>query len=94
MNRLIPKMVNVIPYLEEACKKGVSRGLIVKTEAFPFCILGNCKEMAVELERDLKGSSNSRIKHKKCIKCSYFDQCEGVWRGYLDLFGWREMGAI
>ncbi|MCX6743621.1 MAG: radical SAM protein, partial [Candidatus Parcubacteria bacterium] len=31
-----------------------------------------------------------KIKHEKCQECVCNNSCEGVWRDYINLFGWKE----
>lgn len=31
-----------------------------------------------------------KTKHLKCKDCEYNNRCEGVWKGYIKVFGWSE----
>ena len=31
-----------------------------------------------------------KIKHEKCTQCEFDKFCEGVWRDYIDIYGWEE----
>lgn len=48
------------------------------------------------INEDVEGSRKSiaRIKPMKCLKCSEYDRCEGIWREYLKNFGEEELKPI
>ncbi|MCX6746265.1 MAG: radical SAM protein, partial [Candidatus Parcubacteria bacterium] len=31
-----------------------------------------------------------KIKHENCSKCKFANLCEGVWKNYIDIYGWSE----
>ena len=31
-----------------------------------------------------------KIKHEKCALCEFKNICEGVWKDYIDIYGWEE----
>ncbi len=35
-----------------------------------------------------------RIKRKECFSCKYNNICPGVWKSYLNNFGWNEFIAV
>ena len=35
-----------------------------------------------------------KTKTKKCLQCIYFNQCDGVWKNYIKIYGWDEFMPI
>ncbi len=46
-----------------------------------------------KIVNDFAGFTNKlKSKGSVCRKCDYLNQCGGVFRGYIDLYGWDEFG--
>ncbi|MDD3646545.1 MAG: radical SAM protein [Candidatus Gracilibacteria bacterium] len=37
---------------------------------------------------------NGKVKGEKCNGCKYFSDCEGIWKSYINIFGWEEFLAV
>jgi len=103
-NRIIPRKNKIIPYLRKGIKIGIENKRVVRVEAIPYCFLKGYEECVSDrdipdtkvFDANLVNSLNSwrksegKLKGPKCKECKYFQCCEGPWREYPELFGWKE----
>lgn len=102
--KIVPRKSDVISYVRKGIKVGKKKRKMVQVEAIPYCFLAGYEDcVSDQYIPDVKifdiGISESfeqwrknegKIKGPNCIKCKYFQKCEGPWREYPQLFGWSE----
>jgi len=81
----------------------------VKVMDIPYCILKKHYKFMHELdfkrERAIvthafevitygQNFGREKIKGKQCSKCKFFENCEGVWKTYVEVFGFGEFKPI
>jgi MoaA/NifB/PqqE/SkfB family radical SAM enzyme len=37
---------------------------------------------------------NWKLKRNECNNCKYFNECEWIWKSYIDVYGWDEFSPI
>lgn len=108
INLMIPRKKEIMPYVKKGLKIGIERGRIVRTEAIPYCLLGEYRDCIAEQHIpetkvfDVKINENfnrwrkeeGKLKGPNCKKCRYFKCCEGPWREYPEIFGWGEFKPV
>lgn len=106
---LVPKKSEIMPYVKKALAIGLKAGRRVTTEAIPYCFLKgfeNCvaeeimpktriydANFTVEDYGDYRRQSGKE-KGPACPACKYFQQCEGPWKEYPEIFGWAEFRPV
>jgi MoaA/NifB/PqqE/SkfB family radical SAM enzyme len=102
------KMINIIPryyqvkkYLKDALVIGTKNGIEIKIQDVPYCILNNYEKYLINdnYEEKLTSFDTSTTFKKKnkslnCKKCVYFELCEGPYKDYTEIFGWKEFKPI
>ncbi len=76
-----------LPHLDAACNLLLKNNYGVKLFNFPHCVLPE------KLRNFSAGQSAERNQVKflmRCKRCSLREDCSGIWRGYLKIFGKRE----
>lgn len=106
---LVPKKSEVMPYIKKGLEIGIKAGKKVTTEAIPYCLLkGYEKRTAEEIIPEARVYDNKfvvenyneyrknsgKAKAPKCKKCKYFEICEGPWKEYPEIFGWKEFKPV
>jgi len=109
INEIVPKKSEVIPYVKKGLQVGINAGIKVMTEAIPYCFMQGYEKYIAERiipESDvfdanlqIKNYSKYRKMQGKtlgpnCSKCKYFKICEGPWKEYPQIFGWKEFEPI
>lgn len=110
IDKIVPKKSEVIPFVKKGLQKGIDAGLIVMTEAIPFCFMEGFENYIAEYGKIPKGAvydaelkvnnyedyrkTRGKKKAEKCKKCKYFNICEGPWKEYPEIFGWDEFNPI
>lgn len=89
---LVPRKLDVMPYVKKGLDIGKKAGKVVTTEAIPYCLMIGYEDCVAEqiipdgkvIEKDLVVESFAtyrrnfgKTKAKKCGKCVYFSVCEG-----------------
>lgn len=102
---LVPPISLAAHSVRSAIATADNYGIIVKSEAIPFCLMPKFEKNIAEIDKldditvlDKKGILNfskcrlSSLKAKRieCRQCLFFSMCEGPWREYPELFGWNE----
>ncbi|MFA5188680.1 MAG: radical SAM protein [Patescibacteria group bacterium] len=59
----------------------------LKTEVVAF---NNPQKERENFNWQERKTNEFKIKHEKCLECVYNNSCEGVWRDYINFFGWKE----
>jgi MoaA/NifB/PqqE/SkfB family radical SAM enzyme len=105
LEAIVPRMTEVIPFVEEAIDHAIALGISLETEAIPPCMLqGEFRTAIAEKSRpyyhitrnekvfdfDKWIKVEGKAKHKNCKRCTLYDECEGPWEDYPRYFGWEE----
>jgi MoaA/NifB/PqqE/SkfB family radical SAM enzyme len=106
---IVPKKSNAMPFIKEALAIARAARIPAYTEAIPFCLMDGYEEcisenimpdtMIVDAEGVTQNYTEFRLhegkaKAPKCKTCIRYKQCEGPWREYIELYGWREFKPI
>lgn len=107
---VIPKYLELKPYLEELIFRAKKDNIYIEFEAIPFCIIPTNMKLVGELKYFKDNTFCTQVKEetfdwdnirksikKKSHKCSICDMnrfCEGVWSEYIDAFGEDEFTPI
>ena len=59
----------------------------LKTEVVAF---NNPQKERENFNWQERKANEFKVKHEKCAQCEFDKFCEGVWRDYVDIFGWEE----
>lgn len=104
-NLVIPRLKNIMPYVKHALVIGIKAGKTVMTEGIPLCFMKGFESYIAEIripptkvfdaDYEIQDYNSYRItkaksKGPKCIRCCYYDCCEGPWKEYPEHFGWSE----
>ncbi|HDQ22407.1 MAG TPA: radical SAM protein [Candidatus Uhrbacteria bacterium] len=106
---LVPKKSDIMPYVQKGLDIGINAGKIVMTEAIPFCLMPGYEDYIAEKIMpetkvvDAEGVIESyadyrwnlgKVKREECKKCKYYQECEGPWKEYPEIFGWDEFKPV
>lgn len=103
-NTVTPRYTDVKESLNLALRKIISMKIRLTIEGFPYCILPGFENYRVEekvkmlyrtrIIEDYMSYMNieNRIKGEPCIGCKSEMQCGGVYKNYIEHFGWSEFG--
>lgn len=109
VGEIVPRHSSVEPYVKKALQIGIDAGITVTTEAIPYCFMSGYERFVVEdkipdtavydADFQIKDYANYRRNNGKakgplCGQCSYDRVCEGPWREYPKLFGWKEFKPV
>jgi MoaA/NifB/PqqE/SkfB family radical SAM enzyme len=103
-SRIVPRKSKIMPYVKKAIKIGTEKRIKVLTEAIPFCFLDGFEQAAAEKyipEAKTYGITitddfnkwrreEGKVKGPNCVRCKHFQACEGPWKEYPELYGWKE----
>jgi len=104
-NWLIPSLHQITPFVKKALRIGIMAGKRAVTEAIPYCIMPGYEQCVAEssipetkvfdaglVVKDYAQYrvTNGKTKGRMCTCCKYYKVCEGPWKEYPELFGWRE----
>jgi len=106
---IVPRHSKVEPYVKKGLQIGIAAGIPVMTEAIPYCFMKNYEGFVVEkiipdtnvFDADFEvedytkyRKTQGKTKGPNCIKCQYFQTCEGPWKEYPEIFGWDEFKPV
>jgi len=106
---IVPRMALVSPYVRDGLEVGRLAGVVARTEAVVACILPGYEEhMAEWILPDasifdattvLESYRSYRLTEGKakgpaCDRCGWNAWCEGVWREYVERYGWSEFEPV
>lgn len=110
IEEIVPRYEEVKPYVEEGLQIGIDAGIVSKVEAFPFCTLNEKYYSCIAEQYTPYGfisedgkplidftkakKETAKLKNNNCKKCKYYEKCEGPWRDYPTIFGFREFNPI
>ncbi len=107
--QLVPRKKAVMPYLKKALDLGIKKGVPCYTEAIPFCMMKGYEICVaeriipdgpvVDADRFIEDygvyrREEGKGKGPRCAECKYFKSCEGPWREYPELYGWKEFKPV
>lgn len=104
---LVPRLTDVKKYVHRSLDLAKTKGLILSIEGIPLCFMEEYIDNVVELHMakkrmmvedgqiDEKYNESRRkqgkSKGKGCLECKYDPICEGVWNGYVRMYGSDEL---
>ena len=106
---IVPKKTDIMPYVKKGLDIGIRSGVPCFTEAIPFCLLKGYETCAAEhmipdgpvadADKFIENYGDYRrmegkTKGPKCPECKYFEICEGPWREYPEIYGWKEFVPV
>jgi len=104
---IIPTMTNTVPYIRKAVDKVLSSGSEAWVYSIPYCLLQGYEHIVAEMgssDTILRGPDfeasiqrnrrKHRSKEKSCNQCKYDIICVGVWKRYVEMFGFDEFRPV
>ena len=106
---IVPRMELVSPHVRRGLEVGRRAGVVAQTEAIPPCMLPEYEEHMAEwvlpdaaifdAESVLDSYRSYRLaegkaKGPRCADCFWNPWCEGVWREYVERYGWAEFEPV
>jgi MoaA/NifB/PqqE/SkfB family radical SAM enzyme len=106
---IAPKKTEALPYIKKGLDIGIKAGKKVTTEAIPYCLMKGYEDYIAEriipegmvydidFTLDDYGAyrrNKGKAKGPDCPQCRYFKICEGPWKEYPELFGWKEFKPV
>ena len=106
---LVPRKVEVMPYVRQGLDLGRAAGVRCMTEAIPFCLMRGYEEHVAEriiprtrvcdADQTLPDYTEYRLTEGKahgppCEACDLASRCEGPWREYPEMYGWDEFKPV
>ena len=107
--RVVPRFTLLRPYLHKALKIGIRAGVVVMTEAVPYCFMQGLEPYVAErimprtkiMEGHLTVEdytvhrlTEGKLKGAQCKDCVFNPMCEGPWREYPEHYGFDELIPI
>ncbi len=105
IDKVVPRISEVAPYIQKGVKVGIDSGIKVMTEAVPYCFMqgyeGCIAENIIPEAHVFDGKleikdytkyrwDKGKARGPQCEDCIHFGVCEGPWREYPEIFGWDE----
>ncbi len=109
IEKIVPKYLAVEPYVKKGLDIGIKARVGVMTEAIPYCFMDGYEQyIAEELipktavfdseieisDYDFYRKNYGKVRGPKCSLCKYYNLCEGPWKEYPKIFGWKEFKPI
>jgi len=108
VEKLIPRKSDVKAYVQKGLQVGIDKGIRVMVEAFPCCFLDgyaaysserfipptSIEEVTVVEDFAKARKEEGKMKGPCCKRCRYDAACEGPWKEYPQIFGWREFKPV
>lgn len=106
---IVPKKSDVMPWVKKGLDIGIKKGVLCFTEAIPFCLMKGYEQCVAEQiipegpvadgEKFIESYGDYRrnegkTKAPSCKTCGHFKICEGPWREYPELYGWKEFRPV
>jgi MoaA/NifB/PqqE/SkfB family radical SAM enzyme len=106
---IIPKKSDAMPYIKKGLDIGIKANRRVMTEAVPYCFMLGYEDYIAEkiipdsvvydagftVEDYASYRKNSgKVRGPLCSKCKYFNVCEGPWKEYPEIYGWKEFKPV
>jgi len=97
-----PAMSDAYPFLQQTIELSTQVQVEVLIDGIPQCILSGYSALARDL-RDpprvagvadnndvVLGGTPDKLKTADCAECHFSSRCGGVWRKYIEMYGWSE----
>ncbi len=108
INEIVPRYRDVKKYIEEGLEIGIAADIKCVTEAITPCIIPAYVNHIAEkyipetfvyddgVAKDFHKmkKDGAKLKGPKCSECIFFNECEGPWRDYGEIFGFDEFIPI
>lgn len=109
VNKILVTKSVLAPFVQDALAAGLKKGGLPGTEAIPLCFLGPYWSRSIEYtsKNDIRvfdttvikdfnkwRTQEGKVKGPACRACTFFSICEGPWREYPQLFGWKEFKPV
>jgi MoaA/NifB/PqqE/SkfB family radical SAM enzyme len=109
IEKIVPRYFQVEKYVKEGLRIGINAKINMNTEAIPYCFMKGYEKYVTEdkiPETDVYDAGNAirnfnevrkasgKAKGPNCNKCKYNKLCEGPWRDYPEVFGWKEFKPV
>ncbi len=106
---IVPKKTEIMPWVKKGLDAGIKSGIACYTEAIPFCLMQgyeNCVAERIIPEGPVADGdkfienygdyrrNEGKTKGPRCRTCKYFKICEGPWREYPEIYGWKEFRPV
>jgi len=103
--RIVPRKHAAVPFMLQGLDIGRRAGIACFTEAVPLCLLPGREDYAAErmipdgpvVDAGIRLESwrhyrttQGKAKRPACRTCRHDADCEGPWREYPKLYGWKE----
>jgi MoaA/NifB/PqqE/SkfB family radical SAM enzyme len=100
-----PRYRDIEPYVAEAVRRVEASGIVLTLEGFPFCTITGNEHHVVDWDRqkfkmlfrnnvldDYEDYMDHamRVHGSPCVGCPQRVRCGGVYKEYVDAFGWDE----
>lgn len=105
--KLLPRLVDLKGYLEQAMAAAKMNGIEVKIEGIPLCFINGEEEKILKFQSNLHYkfigaehesesvlSIKDEIKTRKCLECSKQRVCNGISRKYIEIRGDDELTPL
>ncbi|MCX6744497.1 MAG: radical SAM protein [Candidatus Parcubacteria bacterium] len=106
---IVPRKTDVMPFVKRGLDIGIRANKRVMTEAIPYCLMQGYGYYIAEKQipetqiydgdgllknykeyRTIRG----KVKREECKKCKFFNDCEGPWKEYPEIYGWDEFNPV
>jgi len=99
-------MSDAYHYLLEAIAICDDVGVATLLDGIPHCIISKIHYLARDVRNIPKvagvsngnslklGGGPDKLKRNKCDTCFFCEECGGVWRKYIDMYGWDEFNPV
>ena len=109
IKEIVPRYFQVENYVKKGLQIGIDSNIPATTEAIPYCFMKGYEDHISEktipdtdvydtgiIQRGFKEIRKKEAKGKgpNCKKCKYYRVCEGPWKDYPEIFGWKEFKPI
>ena len=106
---IVPKKSVIMPWVKKGLDAGIKKGIPCYTEAIPYCLMKGYEQCVAEQiipegsvadgEKFIESYGDYRrtegkAKATACKSCIHFKVCEGPWREYAELYGWKEFRPV
>ena len=104
---VVPSLSDMAPFFHRAIDEVLRTGHQVSVYSYPFCLMQGYERVIAELGKsdtilvgpDFTASiqehrHKDRVKAKSCRMCKYDKICLGVWKKYVDMFGFDEFKPV
>lgn len=105
---VVPSYIEAMSSLHEAIRICKKEKINVTTERIPLCFMQDYKDCIFETKKmnkervapDLfdkdfnETRKQANIKGDFCKKCIYFNECEGIDKRYIKIYGWKDFMPV